>query len=144
MFSPIFNNRHQTTKEGKKRGDHNVWHFLRNGNKLLKQRWNGIHSHLKSRKRRWYTIYIIEDHITSTGIVVVHLQYNLMMITLLKNLLYLHFFYFLLHFRFLWYSISILYWNKFALSMMYTADVSVSNIVKLLQSENSSYLENSY
>ena len=82
----------------------------------------------------------IKDHITSTEIVLVHLQYNLMMITLLKNLLYLHFFFFLLHFRFLWYSISILYWNKFALSMMYTADVSFSNIVKLLQSENSSYV----
>ena len=36
------------------------------------------------------------------------------------------------------------YWNAFALSMMYSADVSVSNIAKLLQSENLSYLKNSY
>ena len=142
MFSPIFNNRHQTTKEGKKRGDHNVWHFLRNGNKLLKQRWNVIHSHLKSQKRRWYTVeYRIKDHITSTEIVV-HLQYNLMMITLLKNLLYLHFS--ISFYTFDSFDIQFLFCNTFALSMMYCADVSVSNIAKLLQSENLSYLKNSY
>ena len=132
MFSPIFNNRHQTTKKEKKRGDHNVWHFLRNGNRLLKQRWNVIHSHLQFQKRRWCTIKN-KRHITSIGILVVHLQYNLMMITLLKILLYLHFF-----------SISFYTFVSFdiqfpfcigihlLLSMIYCADVSVSNNTILL------------
>ena len=154
MFSPIFNNRHQTTKKEKKRGDHNVWHFLRNGNRLLKQRWNVILSHLQFQKRRWCTIKN-KRHITSIGIVVVHLQYNLMMITLLKILLYLHFFLFpftlsfplIFNFQFIqafsfivWFCLCLMKSTvcsfcigiHLLLSMIYCADVSVSNNAILL------------